>query len=184
MIRQYTEIYFPDVQEEEVWLQQCVHRINDELESMFLDGSECDDARDDCFESNLPDDLTGIKVEDGADPEKPGRRSKKIWLVPFDFDKVDLPQPDFEVPFPQFLLSKEQVKNIYETSLSIGNFASRLLVRLFPELFTHENLRKQYNCSGSLGKKPLDPVRIKLIRHYVQILYPRAKNDRVWTLEL
>ncbi|XP_073531893.1 BEN domain-containing protein 3 [Phyllobates terribilis] len=183
MIRQYTEIYFPDVQEEEVWLQQCVHRINDELESMFLDGSECDDSRDDCFESQLPDDLSGIKVEDGSDPEKLGRRSKKIWLVPFDFDKVDLPQPDFEVPFPQFLLSKEQIKNIYETSLSIGNFASRLLVRLFPELFTHENLRKQYNCSGSLGKKPLDPVRVKLIRHYVQILYPRAKNDRVWTLE-
>ncbi|XP_075720328.1 BEN domain-containing protein 3 [Rhinoderma darwinii] len=183
LIRQYTEIYFPEVQEEEVWLQQCVHRINDELESIFMDGSECDDARDDCFESNLPDDLSVVKIEDGADTEKPGRRSKKIWLVPFDFNKVNIPLPDFEVPFKQFLLSKEQIKNIYETSLSIGNFASRLLVHLFPELFTHENLRKQYNCSGSLGKKPLDPVRIKLIRHYVQILYPRAKNDRVWTLE-
>lgn len=55
-------------------------------------------------------------------------------------------------------------------------------MHLFPELFTHENLRKQYNCSGSLGKKQLDPSRIKLIRHYVQLLYPRAKNDRVWTL--
>ncbi|KAG8582389.1 hypothetical protein GDO81_008032 [Engystomops pustulosus] len=183
LIRQYAEIYFPEVQEEEVWLQQCIHRINDELESMFMDGSECDDARDDCFESNLPDDLSVVKVEDGTDTEKPGRRSKKIWLVPFDFDKSDIPPPDFEVPFPQFLLSKEQIKNIYETSLSIGNFASRLLVHLFPELFTHDNLRKQYNCSGSLGKKQLDPIRIKLIRHYVQILYPRAKNDRVWTLE-
>ncbi|KAG9493321.1 hypothetical protein GDO78_001299 [Eleutherodactylus coqui] len=183
LIRQYTEIYFPEVQEEDVWLQRCIHRINDELESMFIDGSECDDGRDDCFESNLPDDLSVVKIEDGVDTEKPGRRSKKIWLVPFDFDKFDIPQPDFEIPFPQFLLSKEQIKNIYETSLSIGNFASRLLVHLFPELFTHENLRKQYNCSGSLGKKQLDPVRIKLIRHYVQILYPRAKNDRVWTLE-
>lgn len=183
LIRQYTEIYFPEIQEEEVWLQQCIPRINDELENMFMDGSECDDARDDCFETNLPDDFSVVKVEDGTDTEKPGRRSKKIWLVPFDFDKVDIPPPDFEVPFPQFLLSKEQIKNIYETSLSIGNFASRLLVHLFPELFTHENLRKQYNCSGSLGKKQLDPVRIKLIRHYVQLLYPRAKNDRVWTLE-
>ncbi|KAM3930345.1 BEN domain-containing protein 3 [Leptodactylus fuscus] len=183
LIRQYTEIYFPEVQEEDVWLQQCIHRIHDELEGMFMDGSECDDSRDDCFESNLPDDLSIVKIEDGADTEKPGRRSKKIWLVPFDFDKVDIPPPDFDVPFPQFLLSKEQIKNIYETSLSIGNFASRLLVHLFPELFTHENLRKQYNCSGSLGKKQLDPVRIKLIRHYVQILYPRARNDRVWTLE-
>ncbi|MEE6514460.1 hypothetical protein FKM82_022619, partial [Ascaphus truei] len=184
LIRQYTEIYFPDIQEEEAWLQQCVQRINDELESVFMDGSDCDDMRDDCYDSSsLPDDVSVVKVEDCFDLDKAGRRSKKIWLVPFDFDKIDIPPPDFEVPFSHFLLSKEQIKNIYESSLSIGNFASRLLVHLFPELFTHENLRKQYNCSGSLGKKQLDPSRIKLIRHYVQILYPRAKNDRVWTLE-
>ncbi|KAM4771037.1 BEN domain-containing protein 3 [Rhinophrynus dorsalis] len=184
LIRHYTEIYFPDVQDEEAWLEQCEQRINDELESVFMDGSECDDMRNDCYDSSsLPDDLSVIKVEDGIEIDKPGRRSKKIWLVPFDFDKIDIPPPDFEVPFPQFLLSKEQIKTIYESSLSIGNFASRLLVHLFPELFTHENLRKQYNCSGSLGKKPLDPIRVKLIRHYVQMLYPRAKNDRVWTLE-
>ncbi|KAG8444702.1 hypothetical protein GDO86_009755 [Hymenochirus boettgeri] len=186
IIRQYTEIYFPDVQDEENWLQQCVQRINEELESVFMDGSECDDMRDECYDSSsFPDNLSIVKVEDGIeiDIDKPGRRSKKIWLVPFDFNKHDIPPPDFEVPFPQFLLGKEQLKNIYESSLSIGNFASRLLVHLFPELFTHDNLRKQYNCSGSLGKKQLDPVRVKLIRHYVQILYPRAKNDRVWTLE-
>ncbi|XP_053566571.1 BEN domain-containing protein 3 isoform X2 [Bombina bombina] len=184
LIRQYTEIYFPDVQEDEAWLEQCVQKINDELESVFMDGSECDDMRDDCYDScSLPDDLSVVKVEDSTDLDKSGRRSKKVWLVPFDFEKFDIPAPDFEVPFPHFLLSKEQIKNIYESSLSIGNFASRLLVHLFPELFTHENLRKQFNCSGSLGKKPLDPVRLKLIRHYVQMLYPRAKNDRVWTLE-
>ncbi|XP_063297373.1 BEN domain-containing protein 3 isoform X2 [Pelobates fuscus] len=184
LIRQYTEIYFPDVQDDGAWLQHCVQRINDELESVFMDGSECDDLRDDCYDSaSLPDDLSIVKVEDGIDSDRPGRRSKKIWLVPLDFDKTDIPLPDFEVPYPQYLLSKEQIKNIYESSLSIGNFASRLLVHLFPELFTHENLRKQYNCSGSLGKKPLDPIRVKLIRHYVQMLYPRAKNDRVWTLE-
>uniref|UniRef100_G1NLA4 BEN domain-containing protein n=1 Tax=Meleagris gallopavo TaxID=9103 RepID=G1NLA4_MELGA len=184
IIRRYTEIYFPDVQEEEAWLQQCVQRINEELENVYMDGSECDQLRDDCYDSSsLPDDVSIIKVEDSFEYEKPGRRSKKIWLVPIDFDKLDFPPPDFDVPVPDYLLNKEQIKNIYESSLSIGNFASRLLVLLFPELFTHENLRKQYNCSGSLGKKQLDPTRIKLIRHYVQILYPRAKNDRVWMLE-
>ncbi|KAM9316631.1 BEN domain-containing protein 3 [Gastrophryne carolinensis] len=183
LIRQYTEIYFPDVQDDDLWLQQCVQRINDELESHFMDSSECDEMRDDYYESNLPDDLSIVKVEDDSEHDKAGRKSKKIWLLPFDFDKTDIPLPDFEVPFPQFLLSKEQLKSIYETSLSIGNFASRLLVHLFPELFTQENLRKQYNCSGSQGKKQLDPIRVKLIRHYVQLLYPRAKNDRIWTLE-
>ncbi|NIG59545.1 BEN domain-containing protein 3 [Pontoporia blainvillei] len=185
IIRNYTEIYFPDMQEEEAWLQQCAQRINDELEGLGLDaGSEGEPPRDDCYDSSsLPDDISVVKVEDSFEGERPGRRSKKIWLVPIDFDKLEIPQPDFEVPGADCLLSKEQLRSIYESSLSIGNFASRLLVHLFPELFTHENLRKQYNCSGSLGKKQLDPSRIKLIRHYVQLLYPRAKNDRVWTLE-
>ncbi|XP_010620114.1 BEN domain-containing protein 3 isoform X2 [Fukomys damarensis] len=185
IIRNYTEIYFPDMQEEEAWLQQCAQRINDELEGLGLEGgSEGEPPRDDCYDSSsLPDDISVVKVEDSFEGERPGRRSKKIWLVPIDFDKLDIPQPEFEVPGTDCLLSKEQLRSIYESSLSIGNFASRLLVHLFPELFTHENLRKQYNCSGSLGKKQLDPARIKLIRHYVQLLYPRAKNDRVWTLE-
>ncbi|XP_007425494.2 BEN domain-containing protein 3 isoform X1 [Python bivittatus] len=184
VIRRYTEIYFPAMQERKAWLQHCVQRINDELESMYMDDSENEQIRDDCYDSSsLPDDVSIIKVEDNFEYERPGRRSKKIWLVPIDFDKLDIPPPDFDVPVSDYLLSKEQLKNIYESSLSIGNFASRLLVHLFPELFTHENLRKQYNCSGSLGKKQLDPIRIKLIRHYVQMLYPRAKNDRVWTLE-
>ncbi|KAM4865918.1 BEN domain-containing protein 3 [Thomomys bottae] len=184
IIRNYTEIYFPDMQEEEAWRQQCAQRLNNELEGLGPEaGSEGDGARYDCYYSfGLPD-ISVVKVEDSFEGERPGRRSKKIWLVPIDFDKLDIPQPDFEVPDADCLLSKEQLRSIYESSLSIGNFASRLLVHLFPELFTHENLRKQYNCSGSLGKKQLDPVRIKLIRHYVQLLYPRAKNDRVWTLE-
>lgn len=184
VIRRYTEIYFPAMQERKAWLQHCVQRINDELESMYMDDSESEQMREDCYDSSsLPDDVSIIKVEDNFEYERQGRRSKKIWLVPIDFDKLDIPIPDFDVPVPDYLLNKEQLKNIYESSLSIGNFASRLLVHLFPELFTHENLRKQYNCSGSLGKKQLDPIRIKLIRHYVQMLYPRAKNDRVWTLE-
>lgn len=92
-----------------------------------------------------------VKVEDNFEGDQPGRRSKKIWLVPIDFDKLEILQPDFEMPGSECLLSKEQLRSIYENSLSIGNFASRLLVHLFLELFTHENTRKQYNCSGSLG---------------------------------
>ncbi|KAG7281256.1 hypothetical protein CRUP_019781 [Coryphaenoides rupestris] len=86
--------------------------------------------------------------------------------------------------FPElFKAREEQLKSNYDCSLSIGNFASRILVLMFPELFTQENTRKHYNCSGSLGKKQLDPVRVNLIRHYVQLLYPQAKNDRVWMFE-
>ncbi|XP_006626096.3 BEN domain-containing protein 3 [Lepisosteus oculatus] len=182
IIRKYMEAYFPDIQEES-WLQLCMQRMEEELENAHGNGSESENARDESYDSSsLPDDVSVVKVGDFCDYDKPGRRSKKIWLVPIDFDKIEIPPPDFEVPL-QYVLTKDQIKNNYECSLSIGNFASRLLVLMFPELFTYENLRKHYNCSGSLGKKQLDPVRIKLIRHYVQLLYPRAKNDRVWTLE-
>ncbi|MBN3291876.1 BEND3 protein, partial [Polypterus senegalus] len=183
IIRKYMEIYFPEVQEDENWFKLCVQRMDEELEGMQNNESGSEHTRDESYDSSsLPDDVSVVKVGDSCEFEKPGRRSKKIWLVPIDFDKLQLAPPDFEVA-PEYLLSKEQIKNNYECSLSIGNFASRLLVQLFPELFTYENLRKHYNCSGSLGKKQLDPLRIKLIRHYVQLLYPRAKNDRVWTLE-
>ncbi|XP_033861220.2 BEN domain-containing protein 3-like [Acipenser ruthenus] len=182
IIRKYMEIYFPDIQDEESWIQLCVQRMEEELGGMHANGNESEHTRDESFDSSsLPDDVSIVKVGD-SEFEKRGKRFKKVSLVPIDFDSLEFPPPDFEVP-PEYVLTKEQIKNNYECSLSIGNFASHLLVQLFPELFTSENMRKYYNCSGTLGKKQLDPVRINLIRYYVQLLYARAKNDRVWTLE-
>ncbi|XP_043542988.1 BEN domain-containing protein 3 isoform X1 [Chiloscyllium plagiosum] len=180
VVRRYVEIYFPEVQEDKVWLQQVVHKMDEELASMNSDGSESDVFRN---ESHRSPNISTIGSSDSCDFDKSIQKCKKVWLMPVDFNSIVVPLPDFEVPNPEYMLSKQQLKNIYESSLSIGNFASRLLVRLFPELFTPENLRKQYNCSGSLGKKQLDPVRIKLIRHYVQLMYPRAKCDKVWNQE-
>ncbi|XP_061117428.1 BEN domain-containing protein 3 [Conger conger] len=189
VIRKYMEANFPDVSEDS-WLQLCVQRMEEVLEVAQGngEGSEPEVAHgDESYDSaSLPDDVSVVKVGgDFRDYERPGqacKQAKKSSLVPIDFDKVEIPPPDFDVA-PEFLLSREQLKANYECSLSIGNFASRLLVLMFPELFTYENARKNYNCSGSLGKKQLDPVRVNLIRHYVQLLYPRARNDRVWTLE-
>ncbi|KAI4888726.1 hypothetical protein NFI96_024969, partial [Prochilodus magdalenae] len=181
IIRKYMEANFPDIPED-TWMQLCIQRMEEALENPPTDGGNLD-KRDESYDSScLPDDISIVKVNDLCDFDKPNRRSKKSWLEPVDFEEMNIPAPDFDVP-QEYLLTKEQLKSIYNSSLSIGNFASRLLVLMFPELFTYENARKHYNCSGSLGKKQLDPVRVSLIRHYVQLLYPRAKNDRVWTLE-
>ncbi|XP_067335974.1 BEN domain-containing protein 3 [Channa argus] len=184
IIRKYMEANFPDVPEDS-WLQVCIHHMEDALEGPHSNGnvSEPDNINDEGYDlASLPEDVSIIKVPELGDYERPNRKSKKSLLTPIDFDNLEIPLPDFTVS-QEYLLSTEQLKNNYECSLSIGNFASRLLVLMFPELFTHENTRKQYNCSGSLGKKQLDPVRVNLIRHYVQLVYPRAKNDRVWMLE-
>lgn len=184
IIRKYMEANFPDVPEDS-WLQVCIQHMEDALEGPHSigDGSEPDNNNDEGYDlASLPEDVSIIRVSEAGDGERPCRKAKKSLLSPVDFDNLEIPLPDFTV-HQEHLLSREQLKNNYECSLSIGNFASRLLVLMFPELFTHENTRKQYNCSGSLGKKQLDPVRVNLIRHYVQLVYCRAKNDRVWMLE-
>ncbi|XP_070698319.1 BEN domain-containing protein 3 [Pempheris klunzingeri] len=184
IIRKYMEANFPDVPEDS-WLQVCIQHMEDALEGPHSNGngSEPDNINDEVYDlASLPEDVSIIKVPEVGDCERPSRKSKKSLLKAVDFDNLEIPLPDFTVP-QEYLLSREQLKNNYECSLSIGNFASRLLVLMFPELFTHENARKQYNCSGSLGKKQLDPVRVNMIRHYVQLVYPRARNDRVWMLE-
>ncbi|XP_068195568.1 BEN domain-containing protein 3 isoform X2 [Antennarius striatus] len=184
IIRKYMEANFPEVPEDS-WLQVCIQHMEDALEGPHSNGngSELDNINDEsCELVDLPEEISSIQVPEVGDYEKPSRKSKKLLLAAVDFNHLEIPLPDFNVP-QQYLLSREQLKNNYECSLSIGNFASRLLVLMFPELFTHENTRKQYNCSGSLGKKQLDPIRVNLIRHYVQLVYPRAKSDRVWMLE-
>lgn len=184
IIRKYMEANFPDVPEDS-WLQICIQHMEDALEAAHSNGnaSEPDNNNEESFDLvHLPQDACIMKLPEAGDYERPGRKSRKSLLSPLDFDSLEVPLPEFGVP-QEYLLSREQLRSIYECSLSIGNFASRLLVLMFPELFTHENARKQYNCSGSLGKKQLDPVRVNLIRHYVQLVYPQARNDRVWMVE-
>uniref|UniRef100_A0A1A8CGX3 BEN domain containing 3 n=1 Tax=Nothobranchius kadleci TaxID=1051664 RepID=A0A1A8CGX3_NOTKA len=184
IIRRYMEANFPEVPEDS-WLPVCIQHMEDALESPHSNGngSEPDSMNCEGYDmSSPPEDGSISNVPEVSEYERPNRKSKKSLLTPVDFENLEIPPPDFSVP-QEYILSRMQLKINYECSLSIGNFASRLLVLMFPELFTHENTRKQYNCSGSLGKKQLDPVRVNLIRHYVQLVYPQAKNDRVWMLE-
>ncbi|XP_054894613.1 BEN domain-containing protein 3 isoform X2 [Poeciliopsis prolifica] len=184
ILRKYMEANFPDVPEDS-WLQLCIQHMEDTLEGPHSNGngSESDNINYDGYDlAGFQEDLPVIRTPEVGEFERPYRKSKKSLLTAVDFENLKIPPPDFSVP-QEYILSREQLKSNYECSLSIGNFASRLLVLMFPELFTHENTRKQYNCSGSLGKKQLDPVRVNLIRHYVQLVYPRARNDRVWMLE-
>lgn len=58
------------------------------------------------------DNISVVKVEDGFDCEQSGQRSKKIWLVPIDFDKLEIPQSDLEMPGADCLLSREQLCSI------------------------------------------------------------------------
>lgn len=172
IMRKYMEANFPELPED-TWFQLCIQRLEEAIASA-KNGSQ-ETSPEDAYDL----DDTTAQINELYDSSY----TKTKWSEQeFEFDKMDIACQDFEVP-QEYLLTKDQLKTIYDSSLSIGNFASRLLVLMFPELFTQENARRHYNCTGSMGKKQLDPIRINLIRHYVQLVYPQAKNDRVWTLE-
>ena len=60
---------------------------------------------------------------------------------------------------------------LYSKSCSVGNFAQKLLQIVFQpeELFNR-------NCSGTRGKRGLDPVKLGVVKSYVLKLYPCAKS--------
>ncbi|KAK7905249.1 hypothetical protein WMY93_017856 [Mugilogobius chulae] len=175
MIRKYMEANFPDVPEDS-WLQVCIQHVEDALEGAHSNGnaSESDNVTDESFG---PDNIR----EDSDIPSFPPEKSSKDFCK-IPLDELTVSSPDFPVP-SLYLLSDTEVREIVQQSLSVGNFAARLLVRLFPELFTHENLRLQYNHSGACNKKQLDPLRLRLIRHYVEAVYPVEKVEEVWHYE-
>ncbi|KAK3093361.1 hypothetical protein FSP39_014551 [Pinctada imbricata] len=69
-------------------------------------------------------------------------------------------------------------------SLNPGNFAVKIVERLFPELFGEDNLRFQfsYNGGGISDKKSLDGVRLGYIRKYVCHHYPEVKETKAWKM--
>ena len=59
-------------------------------------------------------------------------------------------------------------------------FAMRLMIHYFPDLFGADNRRFHYNVSGCRGKERLDPMRVNAIRRYVSMYFPEVADDRVW----
>ncbi len=102
IIRKYMEVNFPDIPEE-TWLQLCVQQMEEALENASVNGSSRDN-REMYDSTHLPDNISIVKISDLCDYEKPNRRPKKSWLEPVDFDKLEIPPPDFDVPREYYLL--------------------------------------------------------------------------------
>ncbi|XP_053700994.1 decaprenyl-diphosphate synthase subunit 2 isoform X2 [Synchiropus splendidus] len=158
LIRRYMEAHFPDVPEDN-WLQVCGQQLEEALE-----GPRSSEA-----------DAPAATGPQASEPES------RPLLPPVDFQALEIPPPSFAVPQEQ-LLSREQLRSSYDCSWSVEDFAWRLLVLLFPELCSRGTVPAR--CSASVGERQLDPVRVELLRHYVQLVYPPARNQRVWTSEL
>ena len=75
----------------------------------------------------------------------------------------------------------EELMTMKKSSKSIGNFATFLTKRLFPELFTADNLRFGYNYNGFRHqKKPLENLRRSYLQRYLLFFYPHLKDPKVY----
>ncbi|AYO89059.1 MC036R [Molluscum contagiosum virus] len=202
LIRHCVALCFPSMSDDGEWVRECVSRVNSELTGEELMDVDSGSAEEDDEETEETEEESR-RVTRACSPRaqalhacspraQPLRKSVRSTrglrrsqirareLAPINFDTLCIPPPEFYVPSCVPLPTRAHLRKMYGASRSIYNFAVRMLVYMFPELFTAENLHTHFNCYGSMGKRRLDPLRLRLLRHYVQLLHPAARNERVW----
>ena len=80
---------------------------------------------------------------------------------------------------PEYEIDLMSLRQINTDSKGPGNFAKKLVEKLFPELFGPDNLRNSfsYNGGGPKKKLALDPVRKMVIHRYVLYFYPELSRE-------
>lgn len=93
--------------------------------------------------------------------------------LPEDFYN-DLPEP--------YRYDVKTLLDLKMNSVSPGNFAKRLCMRIWPELYGPDNLRLKYSYygGGPLGKIAMDDRRKCYLRKYVIQFFPHCAVDGVW----
>lgn len=84
-----------------------------------------------------------------------------------------------EIDEPTLLISDEELRAIRAVSANPGNFAAKLVQRIFPELFTDANIRGHfnYNGGGHNRKQALSPTRKAVVKRCVIRFFPEVRND-------
>jgi len=86
-----------------------------------------------------------------------------------------------DIPDP-YKLSVEEILKLAEHPFNLGHFATKLVGRLFPELFGPGDVRKEYSYFGGgiFNKTELDPERKKYIQRYVLYIFPQMADRQLW----
>ena len=88
-------------------------------------------------------------------------------------DFRDIPQPH--------RLTVDQLQRLRHHSKSLSTFATRLLTRVFPELFGEDQLRRKYNYYGFRGQKQeLDRQRKTYFQRYVLFMHPELRDQKAY----
>lgn len=78
-----------------------------------------------------------------------------------------------------YQISVETLRVYFGAASSLGNFAVKLVERLYPELFGPDHLRLMYSYKGNgkHAKKELDPVRKAIVKRYVCHFNPEMNSE-------
>ncbi|KAK2549599.1 BEN domain-containing protein 3 [Acropora cervicornis] len=76
---------------------------------------------------------------------------------------------------PEYI-SQEELNQIKCKSCSIGNFA----VQLLRHIFDHTELENR-NCTGTRGKEPVDPDRLRFVKDTVYDVYGISSDEKINT---
>ncbi|XP_052088317.1 uncharacterized protein LOC127725423 [Mytilus californianus] len=89
--------------------------------------------------------------------------------------------PFYDVP-EVHRINMNDLNYISKHSNCPGHFATKLVDRLFPELFTTEQLRLQYSYhgGGKCNKSELPHDRKTIMQRYILHFYPSLSDPRVW----
>ncbi|XP_033753473.1 flocculation protein FLO11-like isoform X25 [Pecten maximus] len=82
----------------------------------------------------------------------------------------------------EYRFDKLTLLDMKMNSVSPGNFAKRICVRLWKELYGSDNLRLKYSYYGGgvKGKFALDEKRKSYLRKYVLLFFPGCGIDMIW----
>ena len=95
------------------------------------------------------------------------------WQVTTSDDFSDIPVPH--------RLTVDDLQKMKAHSTSVNTFATRVLVRLYPELFLEDKLRRKYNYYGFRNQKQeLDRQRKTYLQRYILYMHPEVREEKAY----
>ena len=87
---------------------------------------------------------------------------------------------DFQDVPEQYKIPSTNLHDYKEAATGAGNFATKIVKHLYPELFGRNQLCKNYNVYGLCNKLELHPARREVVERYTTAYYPNVKSNEDW----
>lgn len=120
----------------------------------------------------------------GSVAEKNKYRAVQTAIHPpfFCHENNEIPEGFYDDIPEEYRFDKISLLDMKLNSVSPGNFAKKLCVRLWREIYEDDSVRLTYSYYGGgvKGKNSLDERRKSYLRKYVLLFFPGCAIDTIW----